>query len=99
MLRLKVGEDVQIREKCVSDVQIVLIATAPAERLAVCDSFEVARADAATVKDFLLGEIAADHADYADVGKEARRDRKVRGRAAQHLVTFTERGFDAVISN
>ena len=70
-LWLKVGKDIQLSVERMSDIQIVFITTAPAEGLAVCDSFEVARADSAAVKNFLLGEITADDANNTDVSKEA----------------------------
>jgi hypothetical protein len=57
------------------------------------------RVDAATFKNFLLGEVATDYGNDAYLREEARGDRKVRGRTAEHLLTFTKWGFDCVISN
>jgi hypothetical protein len=96
---LKIGEDVQVGVESLSDVQIVLVTTAPTKRLAVCDSFDVVRVDAATVKNVLLGEVAAYDGNDTDSREEAGRDRKMRGRTAEHLLRFTKWGFDCVISN
>jgi hypothetical protein len=54
----------------VGHVQIVIITSDPAKRLAGFDLLEITRADAATVKCFLVREIAADDADDTDAGKE-----------------------------
>ena len=97
--RLKVSEDVQMRVHRLSDVQIVLVTTAPAKRLAVFNSFDVVRVDATTLKNFLLSKVTTYDCDDAYFGKKAGRDRKVRGGAAKHLVAFTKRSFDLVISN
>jgi hypothetical protein len=71
IFRLKVSEDVQVGVERVSDVQIVLVTTAPTKRLAVFDSLDVARADAATIENFLLGEVAAYDGNDTDVGEKA----------------------------
>jgi hypothetical protein len=69
--RLKVCEDVQVSVECLRDVQIVLVTTAPTKRLAVFDSLDVARVDSASLKNILLGEVAAYNGNDTDFREEA----------------------------
>ena len=44
----------------------------------------------------LVAEVVADRPDHADVGEEARRQREVHGRAAEHALALAERRLDGV---
>ena len=42
--------------------------------------------------DLLVAEVVADRTDDADVGEEARREREMARRAAEHVLALAERG-------
>jgi hypothetical protein len=48
---------------------------------------------------FLSAKVPADYRDDPYIGKETRRNRKVRRRAAQHFFSFAERRFDRIERN
>ena len=50
-----------------------------------------------SVEDVVISEITTDHADDADVRKEAGGNGKVRGRATKHLLALAERSFNYVV--
>ena len=79
-LRLKSSEHIQVGIEGVRDVEVVFILTEPTEGFAVRNNFQVRGIDIVLGKDaeLFVAEIAAHHRDDAHVGKETRRDRKVR---------------------
>jgi hypothetical protein len=97
-LRLEVGEDVELRVERVRGVEIEVVAPAPEEGAAGGDDFQIVRVDLVLAEDAELvsPEVAADDADDPHVREEARREREVRGRAAEHPLALAERGFHRV---
>ena len=95
-LRLELAEDAELGVLGVGDVEVVLVAAAPEERLAALDPLDVAGLHAAALQHLELGgaEVVADRADRAHLGEEAGGEREVDGGAAQHAVALPERGLD-----
>ena len=91
-LRLELAEDAELGVLGVGDVEVVLVATAPEERLAALDPLDVAGLHAAAFEHLELGgaEVLADRADRAHLGEEAGGEREMDGGAAQHAVALPE---------
>ena len=97
-LRIEVGEDVELRVERVRDRHVVLVAARPVERRAPGtrsrSSTLIPRA--ANTASSLLAEVVADDAHHRDVGEEARREREVGRRSAEHPFALSERGLERV---
>jgi hypothetical protein len=83
------------------DVQVVVVVAAPEERLAPGNVLDVVHRDAALGehRQVLVGEIVAHWADDAHLGEEARRQREVDRRAAEHSLPLAEGRANAVESD
>ena len=97
-LRLEVAEHVQLRVVGVGGVEVVLVVALPEERLAALDLSMSSVLTPALVQHRVLvvAEVVAHRADHAHVGEEARREREVHGRAAEHPLALAEGRLDRV---
>ena len=97
-LRLEIGEDVELRVARFRDVQIEAVLAAPEERLRAGDALQAVEVDLPAAEDgqIVVREIVADDGHEIDLGKERRRNRKVRRRSAQAAVHFPERSLNRV---
>ncbi len=97
-LRIEVGEDVELRVERVRDRHVVLVAAGPVERLRARHALQVVDVDLARGehRELLVPEVVADDAHHRDVGEEARREREVGRRSAEHPFALSERGLERV---
>ena len=97
-LRIEVGEDVELRVERVRDRHVVLVAAGPVERLRARHALQVVDVDLACGehRELLVPEVVADDAHHRDVGEEARREREVGRRSAEHPFALSERGLERV---
>ena len=97
-LRAELGEHVELRVERVRGVEVELVAALPAEGPPgpADEPGEVDRRASAKKRDVLLREVLADDRDHAGRAEEARADREVGGRAAEHVVAPPERRLEGV---